>query len=490
VTVDATLPAWLSAGEADHLQALMASWGMLADLCFADLLLLVPDDPLNPNEFIVAGQVRPSTNPTLYREDMVGRGVPVDDRPVVKRSWTAGQIVEEEVSHLTGERVRLQCIPVRGPDRRLAVMTRESATTVGRRQGELERVYVETFDRFARMIVNGEFPFHFKEEVALAGESPRVGDGVLVVDDKGRIVYASPNAVSALHRLGVTSNFAGARLEELGVEATSVSRALDAALPITEEVERRPDFALLVQTIPLLVSGKTTGAVVLVRDVTDLRRRDRLLVSKDATIREVHHRVKNNLQTISSLLRLQARRLGPGGGRTALEEAERRIRSIALVHEILSRDPGDQVAFGEILRELVHMASEAAASFDRPVRIRTEGTVGEVPAEVATPLAVVVAELLQNAVEHAFAGPGPWANPEDREVGVAFDNDGEELRIRVWDNGVGLPEGFDVSRTVSLGLSLVRDLVITQLQGQIMMGSDGGTRVALVFPLPSPTNLG
>ena len=79
-----------------------------------------------------------------------------------------------------------------------------------------------------------------------------------------------------------------------------------------------------------------TGAVVLLRDVSDLRRRDRLLVSKDATIREIHHRVKNNLQTISSLLRLHGRRLESHEARAALEESVRRIRSIALVHETLS----------------------------------------------------------------------------------------------------------------------------------------------------------
>jgi two-component sensor histidine kinase len=247
---------------------------------------------------------------------------------------------------------------------------------------------------------------------------------------------------------------------------------------------------VLVRAIPLLEHRTPTGAIVLVRDVTDLRRRDRLLVSKDATIREVHHRVKNNLQTISSLLRLQARRLGSGGGRTALEEAERRIRSIAVVHEILSRDPGDQVAFGEILRSLVHMAEEAAASFDRPVRIEVRGDPGEVPADAATPLAVVVAELLQNAVEHAFSGPGPWDDPAARRIGIELSNDGVELQVRVWDNGRGLPQGFDVSETTSLGLSLVRDLVTGQLKGQIMMGGEGGTRVALAFPLPEPTDLG
>jgi two-component sensor histidine kinase len=483
------VPEWLSPEEAAHLHALTTSWGMLADLCFADLLLMVPPQVEQPPGFTVVGQVRPSTNPTLYREDMVGRYFPDEQRPAVARSWAIGQIVEDEIRHPTGERARIQCIPVRRRQRVLAVLARESAPTVGRRQGELERVYVETFDRFARMIVVGEFPFEVEEDVSWGGETPRVGDGVLVVDAGARLSYASPNAVSALHRLGVTSNVVGARLEELGVEATAVSRALDESRPVTEEVERRPDLSVLVRAIPLLQEARPTGAVVLVRDITDLRRRDRLLVSKDATIREVHHRVKNNLQTISSLLRLQARRLERGGGRTALEEAERRIRSIALVHEILSRDPGDQVAFAEILRSLVHMAEEAAASFGQPFRIQVSGAAGEVPAEVATPLAVVVAELLQNVAEHAFTGGGQWSDPGQRQVGIDLANDGHELRVLVWDNGRGLPEGFDVARTTSLGLSLVRDLVTGQLEGQIMMGGDGGTRVALAFPLQGAAGL-
>src|SRR5438128_2503809 len=131
------------------------------------------------------------------------------------------------------------------------------------------------------------------------------------------------------------------------------SRAADVALaqrsPETEELESG-DTSVLVRVIPLLTLGRADVALVLVRDVSDLRRRDRMLVSKDATIREIHHRVKNNLQTIAALLRLRARRLHPGVSRTALDDVEREIRSIALVHEILSRDASEQVAFEEIIR--------------------------------------------------------------------------------------------------------------------------------------------
>jgi two-component sensor histidine kinase len=233
--------------------------------------------------------------------------------------------------------------------------------------------------------------------------------------------------------------------------------------------------------------------MILLRDVTDVRRLDRLLLSKDAAIREVHHRVKNNLQTISSLLSLQARRVDERAARVALHEAERRVRSISLVHEILSRDPSDQVPFAEIVVSLVQMAEDSVVS-SQPIVITTRGDLGEVTADVATPLAVTLAELLQNAVEHAFdpepAG-GPDASAGDAPVGhvdVTLSHTGTELIVAVRDDGHGLPEGFDIEKTTSLGLSIVRDLVASQLEGRIFMGevpaSDGGgTRVVISVPV-------
>ena len=222
---------------------------------------------------------------------------------------------------------------------------------------------------------------------------------------------------------------------------------------------------------------------MLIRDVSDLRRRDRLLLSKDATIREVHHRVKNNLQTISSLLRLQARRTESPEGRTAIEESVRRIRSIALVHETLSRAPGEQVTFDEIVRPLVHLVEEGLLSDDRPVHVEVKGEAGELPAQVATPLAVVLTELLQNAVDHAFAHDPV----EPGLVLVELENDGTELTVRVHDNGVGLPEGFTIDDSGGLGLTIVRSLVTSEMAGTIEMYSDGGAVVELRIPArPAP----
>ena len=266
---------------------------------------------------------------------------------------------------------------------------------------------------------------------------------------------------------------------------------------MVDEVSQTASVAVLVQAVPLVASGVVTGALVLIRDVTDVRRLDRLVLSKDTAIREVHHRVKNNLQTISSLLSLQARRVGSDESRSALLEAERRVRSIALVHEVLSREPSDQVPFDDILTSLVAMAKDSVIT-DQRIEITVNGDLGEVDAEIATPLAVAMAELIQNAVEHAFAlttsgteVEGQWViRHEDLagEVVLDLEQNGGELRVTITDNGRGLPQGFSIETTTSLGLSIVRNLIVGQLGGQIEMrsvaeGTGGGTVTTFTVPL-------
>jgi two-component sensor histidine kinase len=181
---------------------------------------------------------------------------------------------------------------------------------------------------------------------------------------------------------------------------------------------------------------------------------------------------------------LQARRLESPEARNALEEAERRIRAIARVHEILSREAVEQVPFDEIIEDLVRVATDSAYSLERSVGFTVDGDAGELPAQIATPLAVVLQEILQNAVEHAFeeADDLGLAAPEG-VVNLALHNDGNTLEVTVSDNGRGLPEGFAIERSDSLGLSIVSRLVQSQLGGTISLETDGGTVVRLVVPL-------
>ncbi|MGC8626200.1 MAG: sensor histidine kinase [Acidimicrobiales bacterium] len=477
----------------EHLQRLVGSWDMLSDLSFSDLLLFAATPE---GKFVVVGQVRPTTSQTLHLEDLLGREASDPQQALLHQAWALGSVVEgevvlgaggEQVPEGRGERSRMVCIPVRCRGAVVAVLAREAPLVVGRRPGELERVYVELFDRLARMVAQGAFPFPVEEP--LSSEAPRVGDGVMTMDATGRVEFASPNAVNALHRLGVYRGVLGARLDELGLEHSPVPTAFAQLSPASLELERG-EVAVFMRCVPLLDQGKATGALVLVRDVTDLRRRDRLLLGKEVALREVHHRVKNNLQTISSLLRLQSRRLPAGDARHALEEADRRVRSIALVHEVLSRDTADVVDFNEILPSLVRMA-EDLSSPNAPVAVSWTGEAGELRAQVATPLALVLNELVQNAVEHAFAlqvaqgadRKNAEHGPEAGKVEISFDRRDGELTVNVRDSGSGLPEGFCLEETTSLGLSIVRSLVTSQLGGKIEMHNDCGTVVKLVVPV-------
>src|SRR6476660_7016154 len=144
------------------------------------------------------------------------------------------------------------------------------------------------------------------------------------------------------------------------------------------------------RAIPLTEAGQRFGALLLLRDVSELRRREQELLTKDATIREIHHRVKNNLQSVAALLRLQARRTEDEQARAALQEAERRVGTIALVHDTLSKGFDETVDFDE-------------AAYDKRIeRERTGDSFGRLRAEDATSLAMILSELVQNAIEHGF----------------------------------------------------------------------------------------
>jgi two-component system, sensor histidine kinase PdtaS len=150
-----------------------------------------------------------------------------------------------------------------------------------------------------------------------------------------------------------------------------------------------------------------------------------------------------------------------------------------VVHEILSRDTADEVDFNDILPPLVRMAEDLSSTAS-PVKVTWSGEAGEMGAQVATPLAVALNELLQNAVEHAFVSHSEELQPE---VHVLFDRKGDELSVQVKDNGSGLPADFSIDKTTSLGLSIVRGLVKSQLGGKIRMYNSGGTVVELVVPV-------
>ena len=476
----------LDEAAVDHLLRLTASWSLLADLSFSDMLLMVRVvDPVSSGEeFAVLGQVRPNNRSTLLSDDLVGTFQARDEWPLVDQAFASGLRVVGAVALESLESpVPVWCVPVRFDAEVVAVLVRLQGPLRGP-ASLYERAYLSIFERLCDMVADATFPFR-EDDVAGPG-MPRVGDGIILVDGGGLVEFATPNAANALHRLGIYVPAEGQSLAALGLRVRVVERSLEFAIPAMEEIDRGHDVAILFHSVPLLEGGESTGVLILLRDVSDLRQLNRLVLNKEAAVREVHHRVKNNLQTISSLLRLQARRSEQEETRTALQEAERRVRSIAVVHEVLSREPGEEVVFDEIVRSLVLLVEDSVLAL-HPVEIVVNGELGVLSTDLATPFAVALAELLTNAVEHAFTDFG---GPDNEHVGVVtlnlYQEKGEAV-AEIRDNGRGLGEDFSLDVPTSLGLSIVRDLVRAQLHGTIEMSSvpyaeGGGTFVRVSVP--------
>ncbi|MEV6185269.1 PAS domain-containing sensor histidine kinase [Streptomyces albidoflavus] len=470
--------------DLEWLHLLVSEWQLLSDLSFADLILWVPTR--DGTRYVSVAQMRPNTGPTSYQNDMVGHLVPRGRRPMLDLALDEGRIVREGDPEWREEvPVRVESIPVCREGRILGVIARNTNLLTVRTPSRLELTYLQSASDLAQMIAAGSFPF--ADQQGDTDVSPRAGDGLIRLDADGIVQYASPNALSAYHRLGLAADLVGHHLGQTTTELAPARGAVDEAMvklasgwaPREAEAEGS-DGVIQLRAIPLRPKGTHIGSLVLLRDVTELRRRERELMTKDATIREIHHRVKNNLQTVAALLRLQARRIDSERGREALVEAVRRVGSIAIVHETLSQNLDERVEFDEIADRVLAMVAEIS-----PGRVegRRSGRFGILDAEVATPLSMVLTEVLQNALEHGFR-PGDTGEVEVSAVRGGTRKDAR-LLITVQDNGVGLPEGFDAHTAGNLGLQIVRTLVEGELGGTFDMNSapEGGTRVLLDIPV-------
>ena len=474
----------LDDADLEWLHMLVSEWQLLSDLSFADLVLWVPTR--DGTRYVSVAQMRPNTGPTSYQDDMVGHLVPRGRRPMLDMALDEGRIVREGDPEWREEvPVRVESIPVRREARILGVIARNTNLLTVRTPSRLELTYLQSASDLAQMIAAGSFPFPGQQVDMDA--SPRVGDGLIRLDADGMVQYASPNALSAYHRLGLAADLVGLHLGRITAELAPSRGAVDEAVvklasgwaPRETEVEG-DECVIQLRAIPLEPKGTRIGALILLRDVTELRRRERELITKDATIREIHHRVKNNLQTVAALLRLQARRIDSARGREALEEAVRRVGSIAIVHETLSQNLDERVDFYAIADRVLAMVAEIS-----PGRVtgRRTGRFGILDAEVATPLSMVLTEVLQNALEHGF-GPGEKGSVEVSATRSGTPADGR-LLVVVEDDGGGLPEGFDPQSAGNLGLQIVRTLVEGELGGTFDMvpAPERGTRVVLDIPV-------
>ena len=471
-----------------RLGELTAEWQLLADLSFADLVLWIPkrqDQKSWPEGHRAVAQIRPMTAATVFTHDLIGNEVTWGSRTDLDQALSSGEIIRDSRAEQVGEiEIKVECIPVFFLGRVIAVISRHRNLETMRTPSRLELNYREIANHIYRMIAEGNFPV--KDNVYLAEAAPRVGDGLVRMNISGEVLFASPNARSALNRVGWDKDVEG---QNFGQVLDSLVSPISPLNPKEENWQismsgkqlRREEFensggVLDLLAIPLTEGDNRIGAVVLVHNVTELRRKDRALISKDATIREIHHRVKNNLQTVSALLRLQARRIEDPKASAAIEEAVRRVVSIALVHETLSATSQDLVQFDEVITKIIQGASELNI---RPneIQIKKVGEFGLISSMVATPLALVLTELIHNALEHGLSISGDL-------VELRINRQAASMTITVTDNGAGIPNDFSLELNTNLGLQIVQTLTKNELAGKIeFIKQNIGTQVQISFPL-------
>ncbi|WP_067778420.1 sensor histidine kinase [Actinomyces vulturis] len=450
----------LQATDADWLHQLVADWQLVADLSVADLVLWTRT---HSGRFVAIDQCRPSTGTTVHPDDVLRRRMPASREVIALETLQTCQIQVSDEPYWTGSTaVREEYIPVVRGGKAVAVVTRESSVGVLRGGRLIDESQERLADVLCTMIAQGTFPIAGAPTGVRHG-TPRVSDGVLALDAEGVITYSSPNATSCFHRLGVEGDLEGVHLAEAVTDIIPERTAVEETMAVVlmgrqawmTELEVGGVF-LVVRSVPLNVDGQRSGALLLVRDVTEIRRREQVLMTKDATIREIHHRVKNNLQTVSALLRMQSRRTDNPDAKNALLEAERRVATIATVHEALSQNINEQVNFDEVFGQVLRMAAVVATSSSH-VTTCIEGSFGMVAADAAQSLATVLAELVTNAVEHGLEGVNGC-------VTVRAHRDDDQLEVHVIDNGVGM----DLSRIrTGLGTQIIGTLVRGELRGTI-----------------------
>jgi two-component sensor histidine kinase len=476
----------LTSEHIHRIQELVADWQLLADLSFADLVLWVPlrkDLKSWPTGYVAISHIRPTTAATLFPHDVIGDEIDWGSKPLIDKALSSGEIIRDSEPELVGDvMIKVESVPVIFDSQVIAVISRHRSAESMSTQSRLELNYREIAHKLYAMVCEGTFPYPGAHEYL--DPAPRVGDGLIRLDVNGVTTFASPNARSAYNRLGWDNDLEGFNLGEISekvhknnhnADDQGLRSRLNGKQLQRAECENEGGTIDLI-VLPLLAKGDRIGAIVLIQNVTELRRRERVIVTKDVTIKEIHHRVKNNLQTVSALLRLQARRIEDPSASAALDEAVRRIASIALVHETLSTSSEASVAFDQVLDSLITHALDLSPRMSELKVIRT-GEISSLDPRIATPLALVITELIHNALEHGLATQGSGLQ-------IAIERSSKDCVIEISDDGVGLPSDFNFGTSSNLGLQIVRTLTENELKGSIELSStEIGTMAKLTFPL-------
>jgi len=414
----------------------------------------------------LVAQVRSRSVSPLQRSGQLGATVASAEEPIIWRTLETGERITGQREWALGmDPLFMETFPVRTPKGKIIAAL--SFELSGEDTGADHQILLET----VYMLLVSDY----EPQNTLVYRPVFSQDGILAVNERGQIIYANA-AAAGIYRLLDVGRLLGRRIHERALHLRLAGKANITGQPQEMELEVG-GLVLSEKAIPVVQNGKTVRMLLFVADVTQLRKKEKELLVKSAVIQEIHHRVKNNLQTIASLLRLQARRSESLEVRAALRESVNRILSISLVHEFLSQQDEEVINVAEVARNIFNLVIESMVEPGFEIQKVFEAEPVVLPSEKASSLALMVNELVQNAIEHGFVGR------RSGMIGLKLTAASEtSYRLEIYDNGIGLPPDFDRTKTKSLGIQIVRTLVETDLGGAFELFNKGGTHAVITIP--------
>ncbi len=478
----------LSEGERELLERVRKSLPIAADVARSDIFLFFPAG----DRFCIAIHARSHAMATLYETPQAGRCITREERPWLWQAATKGSYdhrVLKEIPDVRTE-VQQQVWPVlnEAGDVIAAVGVCTNAVEQARHKRR-SRSFRRALAHFFYMLAQGEFrgcenlpPFTDRS-------------GIIFVDGLRRYRYLSGIAANVYRRMGYlddlrlrTLNEVAAGDHELVRRAWGERTCIFSESMVRERILQRSVIPLFGPSDHLTFwesvrwgqkSGDRYGALLLVNDVTEERERDQELKVKSAMIKEVHHRLKNNLQLLISVMRMQARRAQTEEARQLLKEAMNRLLSMSVIHESLSYSEGDTLNLKDVISQIVPQTQMGLVGPHRRIRISVmEANDVILPTNKVTTCALVFNELLLNAVKHGFG------EQQSGEIRIYLYDRSDLVELIMDDTGQGLPENFSPETNASIGLDIIRTLVQDDLKGNITFTtrSEGGARARLIFP--------
>lgn len=441
-----------------------------ADVAQADMFIDCPTR--SADCAIVVAQVAPATAQSLYQSSVIGQMAYARNEPAVLFSLLSGMpIIEHRGISQEGSAMQQNVVPIKNDaGATIGVLIKEHDIS-----GQLEHekhveLLLETTEQLSDSLLRSAM---------MESRVPSlIHDGIVLIDENDTIGYANAQAVSLLNRIGYGDSPKGKPVNWLFDGKCSSLQMQQKGGVLYEELHINGHIILLKAVVLHNRDfGTISGSIVLLHDITELKEKEKQLMIKSAVIKEIHHRVKNNLQTITGLLRMQVRRTDHVELKTLLRESINRINSIAAIHDILAQSGLESINVHQLIGDIADMIVGSQVEPEKSIEVVVTGAFPDYSSDKATTLALIVTELIQNSILHGFK------DTSRGKIEIHCEEYQYGMKLSIQDNGCGIGDREEEVTGCHLGLQIVETLVVQDLEGSIRYLNNGnGTTVTLQAP--------